>query len=127
MYEIFIRAKDKGDPILDSDEEVNISMQTLKRIALTLVIIGAINWGLIGLFQFDLVASLFGGQTAGLSRLIYTLVGISGVICLSILFDPLGETEREHPVSARNVNYGVELGEDFDYEREKTNYDERLR
>ena len=45
-------------------------METLKRIALTLVIIGAINWGLIGLFQFDLVAALFGGQTAGLARLV---------------------------------------------------------
>src|SRR5699024_1845436 len=120
-------AKDKVDPILDPDEEVNISMQTLKRIALTLVIIGAINWGLIGLFQFDLVAAIFGGQTTGLSRLIYTLVGISGIICLSFLFDPLEETERDRPSNARNVNYGVELGEDFDYKREKTNYDERLR
>ncbi|GAA4061844.1 DUF378 domain-containing protein [Amphibacillus indicireducens] len=102
-------------------------MQTLKRIALTLVIIGAINWGLIGLFQFDLVAAIFGGQTTGLSRLIYTLVGISGIICLSFLFDPLEETERDQPINPRSVNYGVELGEDFDYEREKTNYDERLR
>src|SRR5690625_5470402 len=74
-------------------------METLKRIALTLVIIGAINWGLIGLFQFDLVAALFGGQTAGLARLVYTLVGISGVICLSILFDPVEETDRDRPTN----------------------------
>lgn len=102
-------------------------MQTLKRIALVLVIIGAINWGLIGLFEFDLVASLFGGQTSGLARIIYTLVGISGIICLSILFDPLGDIDHDRTINARNVNYGVEFGEDFDYEREKTDYDERFR
>ena len=102
-------------------------METLKRIALTFVIIGAINWGLIGLFQFDLVAALFGGQTAGLARLVYTLVGISGVICLSILFDPVEETDRDRPTNTRRVNYGVELGEDFDYNRVKRSEDERLR
>ena len=53
-------------------------MKTLQRIALALVIIGAINWGLIGFFSFDLVASLFGGQDAFLSRVIYSLVGLSG-------------------------------------------------
>ena len=58
-------------------------MVTLHRIALVLVIVGALNWGLIGLFQFDLVATLFGGQGAPLSRLVYTLVGISGVIVAS--------------------------------------------
>ena len=55
-------------------------MPTLHWIALLLVIIGALNWGLVGLFQFDLVAALFGGQGALLSRLVYVLVGISGVI-----------------------------------------------
>ena len=102
-------------------------METLKRIALTLVIIGAINWGLIGLFQFDLVAALFGGQTAGLARVVYTLVGISGVICLSILFDPVEETDHDRTTNTGRVNYGVELGEDFDYEDEQKKYDERLR
>lgn len=102
-------------------------METLKRIALTLVIIGAINWGLIGLFQFDLVAAIFGGQDAGLSRIVYTLVGLSGVICLSILFDPVTETDRDRPINTRNVNYGVELGEDFDYDEEVRKYDELLR
>ena len=48
-------------------------MRTLQRIALTLIIIGAINWGLIGFFNFDLVAALFGGQDAFLSRVIYSL------------------------------------------------------
>jgi uncharacterized membrane protein YuzA (DUF378 family) len=48
--------------------------------ALVLVIIGAINWGLVGLFQFDLVAALFGGQSEALSRVVYSLVGLSGLI-----------------------------------------------
>jgi uncharacterized membrane protein YuzA (DUF378 family) len=48
--------------------------------ALLLVIIGAVNWGLVGLFQFDLVATLFGGESAPLSRIVYTLVGISGLV-----------------------------------------------
>jgi len=48
-------------------------------LASTLVIVGAINWGLVGMFQFDLVAALFGGQSAALSRIVYTLVGLSGL------------------------------------------------
>ncbi|HZG72935.1 MAG TPA: DUF378 domain-containing protein [Chondromyces sp.] len=61
-------------------------MSGLQRIALLLTIIGAINWGLIGLFRFDLVAAIFGGQTSGLSRLIYSLVGLAGLINLGLLF-----------------------------------------
>jgi len=55
-------------------------------IALILTIIGAFNWGLIGLFQFDLVAWIFGGQTALLSRIIYGLVGLAGLWCITLLF-----------------------------------------
>ena len=55
-------------------------MKPLHWTALLLVIVGAVNWGLVGLFQFDLVAALFGGQTAPLSRVVYTLVGLSGVV-----------------------------------------------
>ena len=58
----------------------------LDRIALLLVIIGAVNWGLIGIFQFDLVAAIFGGQSAVLSRIIYTLVDAAGLWCTSLLF-----------------------------------------
>lgn len=58
----------------------------MDRLALILVIIGALNWLLIGLFQFDLVASIFGGQDSALSRVIYTLVGIAGVWSISLLF-----------------------------------------
>ena len=58
----------------------------MDRLSLLLVIIGAINWGLIGLFQFDLVAFLFGGQAALISRVIYTVVGAAGVWSISMLF-----------------------------------------
>lgn len=55
-------------------------------VALILSIIGSINWGLIGLFKFDLVAWIFGGQTAVLSRIIYGLVGLAGLWCITLLF-----------------------------------------
>lgn len=55
-------------------------------IALVLVIIGALNWGLIGLFGFDLVATLFGGPQAALSRIVYALVGLAGLWSLTFLF-----------------------------------------
>ncbi len=55
-------------------------------IALILSIIGSINWGLVGIFQFDLVAWLFGGQSAVFSRIIYALVGLAGLWCISLLF-----------------------------------------
>lgn len=58
----------------------------LDRIALLLVIIGAANWGSIGLFQFDIVAWLFGGQDAAISRVVYTLVALAGIWCISLLF-----------------------------------------
>ena len=61
-------------------------MSLIQRIALLLTIIGAINWGLIGFFQFDLVAFLFGGQDAIISRVVYALVGISGLINIGLLF-----------------------------------------
>ncbi len=58
----------------------------LDRIALILVTIGALNWGSIGLFKFDLVAWLFGGQAAIMSRIIYVLVALAGIWCFSLLF-----------------------------------------
>lgn len=58
----------------------------LDRIALILVIIGALNWGSIGLFQFDIVAWICGGQGAIVSRIIYTLVALAGIWCISLLF-----------------------------------------
>ena len=58
----------------------------LDRISLILVVIGAINWGSIGLFKFDIVAWICGGQGAILSRIIYTVVALAGIWCLSLLF-----------------------------------------
>lgn len=61
----------------------------MKRLALTLVIIGALNWLLVGVFNFDLVAALFGGVDSAFSRIVYSLVGLAGIYCISFLF-------REH-------------------------------
>ena len=58
----------------------------MDRIALILTIIGGINWGSVGLFRFDIVAWLFGGQTATVSRVVYALVGLAGLWCISLLF-----------------------------------------
>ncbi len=61
-------------------------MTTIDNLSLILVIIGALNWGCIGLFGFDLVATIFGGQMAVLSRIIYSLVGIAGLWSITLLF-----------------------------------------
>ena len=66
----------------------------IDKIALVLAIIGGLNWGSIGIFGFDLVAFAFGGQTSAFSRVIYTLVGLSAVWCVTLLFrdkDPAQE------------------------------------
>ena len=66
--------------------------------ALTLVIIGALNWALIGFFKFDLVATLFGGMESWVSRIIYILIGLSGLYCLSLygkLHDRFDHVVRE--------------------------------
>ena len=68
----------------------------MDRIALILAIIGGLNWGLIGIFKFDLVAFLFGGQTSSISRVVYTLVGLAAIWCISLLF-------RERDVSGENA------------------------
>ncbi len=54
-------------------------MKALNILTLTLVIVGGVNWGLVGLFQFDLVAAIFGGQGAALARIVYFLVGVSAL------------------------------------------------
>ena len=70
-------------------------MRTLNILTLVLVIVGAVNWGLVGLFQFDLVAALFGGQQAALSRIVYTLVGVAGLYQLIPLMSAVsGGTEH---------------------------------
>ena len=59
-------------------------MNVWYKIALMLVIIGALNWGLVGLFEYDLVAEIFGGQDAVVSRIVYTLVGLAGLVSIGL-------------------------------------------
>ena len=58
----------------------------MDKIALTLAIVGGLNWGSIGIFGFDIVAFLFGGSISALSRVVYTLVGLGAIWCISLLF-----------------------------------------
>lgn len=65
----------------------------LDKISLILVVIGALNWGSIGLFQFDIVGWLFGGQDSIVSRIVFTLVALAGIWCISMLFRERDELE----------------------------------
>lgn len=67
----------------------------MDRIALVLVIIGALNWLMVGLFQLDLVAALFGGQTSMLSRIVYTIIGIAGIFSLTLLVKEKSKVKSE--------------------------------
>ena len=67
----------------------------IDKIALALVVIGGLNWGSIGLFSFDLVAWLCGGQAAVVSRIVYTLVALAGIWCISLLFRPREDEARQ--------------------------------
>ena len=71
----------------------------MDRIALLITIIGALNWGSIGLFGFDIVAWIGGGQTALFSRIVYTVVALAGIWCISLVF-----RARERFVSADSDN-----------------------
>lgn len=68
----------------------------LDKIALTLAIIGGLNWGSIGLFGFDLVGFLFGGQASAVSRVIFAFVGLAALWCISLLFRGNNDTEERH-------------------------------
>lgn len=71
----------------------------LDKIALAILIIGGLNWGSVGIFQFDLVAFIFGGQSGIISRIIYILVGLAAVWCVTLLFRDTRETmlsDRNH-------------------------------
>ncbi len=63
----------------------------MDRLALLLVVIGALNWLLVGVFQFDLVAAIFGGQSSILSRIVYSLVGLAGIWSINLLFRERGK------------------------------------
>ena len=69
----------------------------IDKIALALAIIGALNWGSVALFQLDLVAYLFGGSDAMISRVVYALVALGGIWCISLLFrEPSARQIRDH-------------------------------
>lgn len=68
-------------------------MRTLNNVALALLIVGGLNWLLIGLFRFDLVAAIFGGQNAALSRIIYVIVGICAIYAFRF-FNDVNNEER---------------------------------
>ena len=93
-------------------------MSVLHRIALALVVIGAINWGLIGFFRFDLISAIFGGQAAFLSRVIFGLVGLSGLACIALLFAPLRIEDEDFDTGRefrRNPDLSTEFGEEADF------------
>ena len=107
-------------------------MSVFMRIALTLVIIGALNWGLIGFFNFDLVASVFGGQDALLAKIVYAIVGLSGLATIGLLVksneeivvDVEKEIEPDRQFDKiRNVNYNTEFGEELDLQKKRKKTD----
>ena len=69
-------------------------MKAVSLIALLLVVVGAVNWGLVGVAQFDLVAALFGGSASVVSRVVYSLVGLAGVALLFLQLRPALATQR---------------------------------
>ena len=74
-------------------------MAIINKIALALIIVGALNWGLVGLFSFDLVAWIAGGPETLLARIIYVVVALAGIWCISLLFhedDEVGGINREN-------------------------------
>ena len=73
----------------------------LDKIALTLLVIGGLNWGSIGIFQFDLVAFIGGGQTGIFSRIIYIIVGLAAIWCVTLLFRDAKDTILDDSVTTR--------------------------
>jgi len=67
----------------------------MNKIALSLAIIGCLNWGLVGLFKFDLVGWLFGGMDSVVSRIIFVVVALAGIWCINLLFKDLGAHDGE--------------------------------
>lgn len=66
-------------------------MKILQKVCLALTIIGAINWGMVGIFQIDLVATLFNGSDSIISRVIYTIIALAGLINIGLLLEPIND------------------------------------
>lgn len=75
----------------------------LDKIALTLLVIGGINWGSVGIFKFDIVAFICGGQTGVVSRIIYVLVGLSALWCISLLFRDHTEVGNDRHITSNPI------------------------
>ena len=73
-----------------------MNMTIINKIALAIAIVGTLNWGLVGLFSFDLVAWLFGGAGTVMARIVYILVAIAGIWCVSMLFRANDEIAESH-------------------------------
>ena len=71
-------------------------MENAKKIALAITIIGALNWGVVGLFKYDVVAQFAGGYAKALARLLYFTVGLSGLISLGLLFDHWKDDQTDY-------------------------------
>ena len=100
----FPGAKNRIKRVLSAQTAWRKGVDAMDRFSLLLVIVGAINWGLVGLFQFDLIAFLFGGQAAMISRVLYTIVGAAGLWSISMLFTP---REAAHTAGAHADGAGA--------------------
>lgn len=74
-------------------------MSVIDKIALTILVVGGVNWGSIGLFRFDIVAWLFGGQASIISRIVYAIVGLAALWCISLLFKPTESLSNEDKIT----------------------------
>ncbi len=79
-------------------------MSVIDKIALAVLCIGGINWGSIGLFRFDIVAWLFGGQSSIIARIVYALVGLAALWCISLLFKPTVSMEEADEMSRSRID-----------------------
>lgn len=84
----------------ENKRKVAQGMTIINKIALILIIVGALNWGAVGLFSFDVVAWLFGGATSIISRIIYITISLAGLWCISMLFDTEEEDTRARTTHA---------------------------
>lgn len=110
-------------------------MNVFMRLVLAVVIIGALNWGMVGFFNFDIVANLFGGGDTLPAKIIYSVIGISGLVALGILFKP--NEQKSVPVQKevepevrfdgiRNVNFSIEPDEELDARGKRKKVDRSL-
>ncbi len=81
---------------MDTVQERKVIIMIINKIALVIAIIGTLNWGLVGLFSFDLVAWIAGGATTLLARIIYVIVALAGIWCISMLFHPNDRIAETH-------------------------------